>query len=291
MSTVTFMCVLRVSTMTEGIRSDIYSSFHSIYRLIKHLGILTFSFNSNKRRYVVTKKDILRNVIFIFSVIVLQIGLLVVEILKNSTPEILSDINGTICLSLSLLNFYFHKTTIIKIFYKISHFDSEVNYNHKHNSKICLYKICIAVTLILYLIIDISEFVKYVTGPLFLINSAMFYCEYFIRSSMSLMFVFLLTELENRFIFSTLNSLYTSKGFAQLSEICKLINTVYHVPLILQFARILFSILRSLSFIFLQVGFSDSFSYDLTLVLWFSVEVFEAVIITILAENFYKNVR
>nr|ABY40608.1 gustatory receptor [Tribolium castaneum] len=281
--------------MSKTINSDIYFSFDSIYKITKCVGLLIVSFDRKKRNFYVTRVDILINRVVILFVTVLQTGVLVYQVFfLNSqlfTVSLIAALENSVSFVISYVNFYLYRTTNINIFKLIQTFDREVKYKTGPNSKFYKFKLFCALVLIFYVSTDIVCFTCGYATISTLPYDIISYLTHLVNLAVKLIFVFLVTELENRFIFiASMKPCEVSKHIITLLHVCSLLNNVHNFPLLLNATKICITLTISLSFSFYhQFEHLDLWSLFLTSV-WLILGICEMAALLFISQNFYKQV-
>lgn len=256
------------------------------------------SFNRKRKVFYVTKKENLLNIVILFIISAIEITIFIrqILILESNTNTLFLDImsipENSFHLFVAYVNFYLYKTMCITIFQKIYKFDKEANYIPSSNYRMRPYKIFSVLTFIVYLSIDILCLFNKIF-PLEYIYIVICYISIFVNFAGRFIFIFLVTEIENRFIFvgSSKNpKLY--KHIKTLTEISKHVNNIYSCPLILNAAKICMSLTISLSYTFFLLNEKKS-NYVISIVIttvWFFLNTCEIGVILLYCQNFYKTV-
>lgn len=288
--------------MKENI-NDIYSSFHLLYKLTKCFGVLNFSYDKIQKIYTIKLKDTFLNIVIICSIITLQVTLAFhchLKLVNDLSLEILTNLENTLFLIIILLQFNLNKCKILQIFKKIQIFDSQVKYTVTNitNRSFSYYLIFNGVVLLLYCVQDvIYSFTTEKTLPFKCL--AYFYVPYICVASLRLIFVFFLTQLENRYIYlkciTHISGRLFTQNFIELGKIYRLINEVYNLPLALFFFKLFATLTISLYKMLLnplqgKYTFLRFFSYNVATSMWFIVAFIEAYTIVYFIEKLDNEV-
>lgn len=249
------------------------------------------------RLFYVTKKDYLLSALVISIVSVLEIGFFIKRLIDLELNfvflNILSLFGSSFSFIVSYVNFYLYKYTCINILQKIYKFDTEISYKPLHNYKLKRYIIFSVLTFISYISIDgLCIFLNFF--PSEIVHIVIFaYISYFINFATRVVFIFFVTEIENRLIFiSSYKNSKFHKHFKILIEISKSVSSIYNFPLILSAAKICISLTMSLQYVFLQliVNIFEFTSFFLSL-FWFCASTCEIGVIIFICQKFYNKVR
>lgn len=282
--------------MRNSVKKDIYFSFYSLYKVNKYLGLLFMSFDRKRRAFYLTKKDNLISIIITLIVAALEVGIFVRKIIFLETNtlflNIMSLLENSFSVVVSYFNFYLYKTKCITVFENIHKFDLRVNYKFSHNYKMKRYKIISVLTIFAYVSVDLLCLL-FKMFPLEIMHVVIIsYITIIINTAIRFIFIFLVTEIESRFIYvgSSKNPrLY--KHFGALIEISKVIRNIYNFPLILNAAKICISLTISLSHSFFRINKSNSDYISLFITtFWLLVGTFDIGVILFFCQSFYKTV-
>lgn len=234
------------------VKKSIYSSFSTLYKLGKILGLLTFSFNSKRSEFVVQKKDLFITTVIILFLVIIQFYIFQKCQTKISDTEsilyFLSNLDTCILTFFSSITLYLHKFKFIEIFKKIQLFDTQFHYQPQQNKTYQKYFILSTVNIIIYITINVVGYLLfYSDSTMSFICILAYFLSYLIVVCLRLIFVFFLTEIEYRLTFiESIKDQYTTlckKCLATLFHVLKIINTVHNVHLLLNFLKIFIQIL------------------------------------------------
>lgn len=282
--------------MTKVVHKDIYSSFNSIYKMTKYLGLLIMEFDQKRNFFYVTKKNHLISSFFSFTISALEIGIFINRLIgleSNSLfINILSVLESSFSFLVSYLNFYFYKTKCINIFQKIHKFDTKTFYKPIYNYKIKRYRMFSILNFILYLSVDIiCYFFK--MFPIEVTHIVIIsLISFVINSATRIIYIFFITEIENRFIFiDSSPTLRFYKHITILTDMSKPVNSIYNFPLISSAAQICVSLTMTLSYMFFQIS-RNNFNFISLFLPTFRLLVgtCEVGVIIFICEKFYNTV-
>lgn len=285
---------------------SIYSSFSTLYKFGKILGLLTYSFDSKKSEFTVQKKDIFTTAIIILSFVLIQFYIFEkCQSEINDTESILYfilNIDTCILTFFSSISFYLYKFKLIEIFKKIHLLDTQLKYESIKNKRFQKYLNLSVINVIIYFSINIGGYLFLYSEETDFICTSGVFLSYFIIVCLRLIFVFFLTEIECRLTYiRSIQDQYTTlckKSFTKLFHILGIINIVHNVNLLLNFLKLFIQILFTLAYMLSLFTDSDEFNsiqyiliYYSTSFIWISLSIFDLISIVYYVEKVYLKVK
>jgi hypothetical protein len=264
------------------------------------MGIMSFTFDSKRRIYVVTSKREI--IVYFVSICIISIQFLMVlhchiRTGSGSSLRILLNTDSVVMFAIVFIYFIWCKHRMVKLFEKIETFDKSIHFQYYGSTKFTRYLITNGIHLLLYAAVDTVVGV-HVGHPVDNFCLGSYYNSTFCNLLVRLTFVFFINEILIRFKFFKDNATKkiikpSKKHLIELGEICRLVNTLYSLPLGRNFVKVFVFLTMNLVYFFLEPNLvSVDNTFTNVIICWRWILAFlEMVFIVYPVENLYTEVQ